>query len=102
MPGRKAVPAPPAVPPLRPRADALAVVALVVGSLAFLCGLLPVLGLILGVPGVVLGFLALRRSNRPGLGKAALILSSIAVASNLVINVIVIVNLVNDVNNLPT
>ncbi|MGY4859167.1 hypothetical protein [Cryobacterium sp. AP23] len=100
MPSRTAVPAP-AGPAARPRADWLALAAMITGILAFLCGVLPVLGFILGVVGVFLGVLARRRSNRPALGTTALVLSILAVLTNLVVDVIVIVSIVTQANNLP-
>jgi hypothetical protein len=101
MPGRTTAPDPALVPRDRPRADALAIAALVTAVVAFLCGLLPVLGLILGAVGVVLGVLAKRRSSRPDFGLTALILSGVAIVANLVIDVIVVVSLVTEFNNLP-
>jgi len=89
------------IKPARVRADRLALAAVIVGILAFLCGVLPVLGLILGVAGVILGVLAKRRSNRPDLALTGLILSVVAVLTNLVVDVIVIVSIVTQVNNLP-
>ncbi|MBX0301771.1 hypothetical protein K2F54_17545 [Cryobacterium sp. 1639] len=94
-----AAPAPARVP--RVPADKLALWAMIVGVVAFLGGWLPVLGLILGVPGVVLGLLAKRRSNRPELGLTGLILSIMAVLTNIVIDVIVIVLIVTQANSLP-
>ena len=107
MPSRTAVPAPAGLA-ARPRADWLALAAMITGILAFLCGVLPVLGFILGVAGVFLGVagvflgvLARRRSNRPALGTTALVLSILAVLTNLVVDVIVIVSIVTQANNLP-
>ena len=100
MPSRTAVAAP-VGPAARPRADRLALAAMITGILAFLCGVLPVLGFILGVAGVFLGVLARRRSNRRALGTTALVLSILAVLTNLVVDVIVIVSIVTQANNLP-
>jgi thiol:disulfide interchange protein len=100
MSGRTASPSP-AGASARPRADRLALAAIIGGILAFLCGVLPVLGLILGVAGVILGVLAKRRSNRPEIGLTGLILSTVAVVTNLVVDVIVVVSIVTQVNNLP-
>ena len=97
--GRNAQPG--RTPAGRPSADRLAVVAMVAGIVAFLCGVLPVLGLIVGTGGVILGLLARRRSNRPALGTTALVLSILAVLTNLVVDVIVIVSIVTQANNLP-
>ncbi|TFC02437.1 hypothetical protein E3O42_08620 [Cryobacterium adonitolivorans] len=101
MPGRTASPAPAAFPPARARADTLAVSAMIIGVVAFLGGWMPVLGLILGTTGVTLGLVARRRSNRPELGLTALILSILAVLTNIVVDVIVVVSMVTQVNNLP-
>jgi len=94
-----ATPAPARVP--RVPADKLALSAMIVGIVAFLGGWLPVLGLILGAVGVILGLLAKRRSNRPELGLTGLILSFLAVLTNIVVDVIVIVLIVNQANGLP-
>ena len=103
MPGKTPPhrPAPATVPPARVPADRLARSAMIVGVVAFLGGWLPVLGLILGIAGVILGILAKRRSNRPELGLAAVILSTLAVLTNVVIDVIVITSIVTQYNNLP-
>ena len=91
----------PAVPgPVRVRADKLALSAMIVGVVAFLGGWLPVLGLILGTVGVILALTAKRRSNRPELGLTALILSIMAVLTNIVVDVIVIISIVTQANNL--
>jgi len=87
--------------PVHPLADQLSRWAMVAGIVAFLGGWLPVLGLILGVIGVVLGLLAKRRSNRPELGLTALILSILAVVTNIVIDVIIVISFVDQINNLP-
>ncbi|WP_130177014.1 hypothetical protein [Cryobacterium sp. SO1] len=87
--------------PARVPADKLALSAMIVGVVAFLGGWLPVLGLILGTVGVVLGLLAKRNSNRPELGLTALILSIMAVLTNVVVDVIVIISIVTQANNLP-
>ncbi|POH70687.1 MULTISPECIES: hypothetical protein [Cryobacterium] len=101
MPGRTVPPAPAASPPARVKADTLALSAMIVGVVAFLCGWMPVLGLIIGSVGVILGLLARRRSNRPELGLTALILSILAVLTNIVVDVIVVVLMVTQANNLP-
>ena len=100
MSGRTAPPASADVRPARPRPDTLALSAMIVGVVAFLCGWMPVLGLILGSAGVILGLLARRRSNRPELGMTALILSILAVLTNIVVDVIVVVLMVTQANNL--
>ena len=87
--------------PVRVPADKLALSAMIVGVVAFLGGWLPVLGLILGTVGVILGLLAKRRSNRPELGLTALILSIMAVLTNIVVDVILIISIVTQANNLP-
>lgn len=94
-------PGPAIAPGPKARADGLATAAIIVGILAFLTGVLPVLGLILGAVGVALGMLARRRSNRAELGLTALILSSVAVLTNIVVDVIVVISIVTQANNLP-
>jgi hypothetical protein len=102
MSGKSSARSSPAGPgPVRVPADKLALSAMIVGVVAFLGGWLPVLGLILGTVGVILGLLAKRRSNRPELGLTALILSIMAVLANIVVDVIVIISIVTQANNLP-
>jgi len=86
--------------PARARSDGLAVAAMTVGVIAFLGGWLPVLGLILGAVGAILAVLARRRSNRPEVALTALILSSLAIVTNIVIDIVVIVSIVQSANNL--
>lgn len=96
------IPSPPPAPGAigRSRADALGTSALIVGIIAFLCGWMPVLGLIVGAAGVVLSQFAKRRSNRRNLGRVALILSLCAVVVNIGINIYVIMSFVQAANNL--
>ena len=62
------------MPPSRPTADRLAITALWMGIVAFAGGWLPILGLLLASVGIVLGIIALRRSNRRELAQIGLIL----------------------------
>lgn len=83
------------------RTDRLGLAAVIVAVVAFLGGWLPVLGLILGAAGLILGVVAKRRSNRPGFGQTAVILSVLAILTNIVVDVIVVVSIVTQYNNLP-
>ena len=89
-----------ALPPRRVRADGLARAAVIVGIVAFAAGWAPVLGFVIGAVGVILSLSARRRSNRPELGTTGLILSLVAVATNIVIDIFVVVSLVGQINNL--
>jgi hypothetical protein len=75
--------------PQRQKAAGISIGALVVGILAFLVGLVPVLGLVLAVVGIVLGLLALRRPGR-GLGVTGLILSALALLTNIAVILFVV------------
>jgi hypothetical protein len=89
--------APPAYSPQPGRppqpSNGLAVAALVVGIVAFLLGLLPIAGLLLGAGAIVLGVVALRRPNRKGLAILGLILGSVAALTSLVTTVALIAGL---------
>ncbi|TFC58047.1 hypothetical protein E3O62_11095 [Cryobacterium sp. TMT2-15-1] len=89
-----------AMPPSRPPADRLAITALWMGIVAFVACWLPVLGLLLASVGIVLGIIALRRSNRRELAQIGLILSIVAALFNVVIDVIVVVSLLTQLEEL--
>jgi len=72
-------------------AGGLAIAALIVGIAAFLFGLVPVFGLILGVVGVVLAILAFRSQRGRGLALGGLIGSILAILTNIVVIIILIV-----------
>lgn len=59
------------------------VIALVVGIVAFLLGLIPVLGFLLGAGAVVFGVLALRAAQSKGQSVTGIVLGSIAVVASL-------------------
>lgn len=90
---------PPAVPqpqqqpqaPPSAKAGGIAIGALVVGIVAFLLGLVPVLGLLLAIVGIVLGILALRGRAGRGLGITGLILSAFAFLTNIAVIVVLAV-----------
>ena len=75
------------LPPQPPRAKAatggLALAALIVGIAAFLFGLIPVFGALVGITAVVLGFLALRKQQSKGMAVAGIILGGLAVLSSI-------------------
>jgi len=82
----------PWVDPTPPQAaGGLAIAALIVGIAAFLTGLIPGLGLVLGIVGVVLAILVLRGTRGRGLAVGGLVGSIIAILSNIVMIVILIV-----------
>lgn len=87
-------PVPPYPVPSLPKG--LAVAALVIGVVAFLTGLVPVLGLLLGVGAVVLGILGLRavsagRAGGRGAAIGGLVLGAIATVTNLVVLLLLVV-----------
>lgn len=81
VPPPGAVPPPPAAP-TKPTGG-LAIAALVISIIAFLTGLVPVLGMLLGAAAVALGILALRARQSKGMSITALILGGLAVLTSL-------------------
>ncbi|WP_104088160.1 MULTISPECIES: DUF4190 domain-containing protein [unclassified Cryobacterium] len=77
------------------RRGGLALAALIVGISAFVIGWIPILGLLLGVAGIILGILAMRRPGGRSFGLAGLIGSSLAVLANVLVTIVVVVALVN-------
>lgn len=71
----------------RTKAGGLALAALIVSIAAFLTGLVPVVGLVLGATAIVLGIFALLRGQSKGLAVTALILAGIASLSSVVATV---------------
>lgn len=69
--------------------------ALIVGIAAFLFGWLPVLGLLLGIAGIVLGIVAMRKPGGKSFGFAGLIASITAVVTNVLVTVVIVVSLVS-------
>jgi len=76
----------PPQPPTGP-ARGLAITALVVGIGAFLFGLIPVFGALVGVVAVVLGILALRKRQSKGMALTGTILGGIAIVSSIVMTI---------------
>jgi hypothetical protein len=77
-------------PPPGPAPSGLAILAIVVGGVAFLTGLAPVWGLIAGVAAIALGLFALVRKQRTGLALAGVILGAIAGLTSLITTVALI------------
>ena len=75
--------APPMQAPVAKKPSGLAVAALVVGICAFLSGLLPVFGALVGVVAVVLGVLALRKHQPKGMSVTGLVLGGVAVIASI-------------------
>jgi hypothetical protein len=75
------------MPPQPPsgKARGLAIAALIVGIGAFLFGLIPVFGALVGVAAVVLGILALRKRQAKGMALTGTILGGIAIVSSIVV-----------------
>lgn len=71
--------------PTPKKAGGLALAALIVSIIAFLTGLVPVLGAILGVSAIALGIFALVRGQSKGFAVTALILAGIASISSIAI-----------------
>lgn len=92
-PGQAPGQALPSNPPARRSGIVLA--ALVVGISAFVIGWIPILGLLLGVSGIILGILAMRRPDGRSFGLAGLVASSLAVLANLLVTIVIVVALVN-------
>ena len=85
-------PVPPAyAPPPRQPSSGLAIAALVVGIVAFLLGWMPILGIILGAVGIVLGIIAVRRPAGKALSITGLVLSGIAILASILMTVLVFV-----------
>lgn len=82
----------PTTPPTTP-SNGLAVAALVVGIVAFLIGLLPVVGLLAGLVAVVLGVLALRRPSGRGPAIIGLALGAIAALTGLISTIVLVAGL---------
>lgn len=84
-----------------PKASGLAIAALVVGIVAFLLGLLPVLGAIVGLAGVGLGVFALVKKQSKGLAITGLVLAGCAVIASIGVTA-GIANLGNDLDRLAS
>ncbi|KDP90564.1 MULTISPECIES: Ltp family lipoprotein [Clavibacter] len=75
-------------PPYGVTPKGLAIAALVVGIVAFLSGLAPVVGLIIGAAAVVLGILALRRGQSKGMAITGLSLGAVAAVTSLIVTIV--------------
>lgn len=69
----------------KPTAGGLAITALVVGIVAFISGWAPFFGLVVGLVGLVLGIITIVKGRGRGFGITAIILSAIAIITNIVI-----------------
>ena len=74
-------------------AGGLAIAALVVGIGAFLTGWLSFVSIPLGITGIVLGILAIRRPRGRGLGITGLILSALGFLTGVVVSVLVLLSI---------
>lgn len=63
---------------------ALAIIGFIVGIVAFLCGWIPLVGLVLGIAGLLLSILAVRKPTLRGLAVTGIVLSTIAALTSLV------------------
>lgn len=71
-------------PPYAPKkASGLTLAALIVGIVAFLVGLAPIFGALVGLTAVVLGILALRRHQSKGMAIAGVVLGAIATLASI-------------------
>jgi hypothetical protein len=77
------------------RHGGIVLVALIVGIGAFVTGWIPILGLLLGITGIVLGIVAIRKPAGKSFGLAGLIASSLAVLTNLLVTIVIVIALVN-------
>ncbi|TFD71537.1 hypothetical protein [Cryobacterium gelidum] len=85
--------APVSTPPKR--RGGIARAALIVGVSAFVTGWIPILGLLLGVAGIVLGILAVRKPGGKPFGRVGLIGSALAVLANVSVTSVIVISLVN-------
>ncbi len=75
------------VSPTPPKKKGLAIAALIVGIVAFLTGLFPVVGIVLGIAAIVLGTITLVNKQSKGLGITAIVLGSIAAIVSLIMTI---------------
>jgi hypothetical protein len=90
-PGYGAVAGRPPAPPM----GALPIGAIIVSSVAFLIGLLPFIGPLLSLTGLVLSIVAVRRPRGRVLGIIGIILSSLALLTGLLMTLGFIVSVLN-------
>ncbi|MBG6215478.1 MAG: SirB2 family protein [Cryobacterium sp.] len=99
FPDQTPVPNPPVPNPPVPnppeRRGGITLAALIVGISAFVTGWIPVLGLLLGITGIVLGILALRKHGRKGFGLMGLIGSALALLTNVLVISVIVISLVS-------
>ena len=79
--------------PTGPAQAGLAIAALVVGIIAFFGGWIPLIGLLLGIAGVIIGIVALRRQQSRGFSLTGILLSVVAILANFIVTTIVVVAL---------
>ncbi|WP_104083094.1 hypothetical protein [Cryobacterium sp. Y11] len=77
------------------RRGGIVLAALTVGIGAFVTGWIPILGLLLGIAGILLGILAIRTPGGKSFGLAGLIGSSLAVLTNMLVTMVIVVGLVS-------
>jgi hypothetical protein len=70
-------------PPLPKKPNGLALAALIVGIGAFLFGLIPVFGALVGIAGIVLGVFAMRKQQSKGMAIAGIVLGGLAVLASI-------------------
>lgn len=73
--------------PLTKKPNGFALVALIVGIVAFLVGLIPVFGALVGAAAIVLGILTLRRQQSKGMAIAGIVLGGIAALSSILVTI---------------
>jgi len=81
----------PAPAPSTTGAGGLAIAALIVAIAAFLSGWIPFFGIPLGITGLILAIITLRKGRGRGLGLTALVLSALAVVASIIVIVIAVV-----------
>jgi len=77
------------------RSGGVVLTALIVGISAFATGWIPIVGLLLGLAGIVLGILALGRPGGKSFGRVGLIGSALAVLANAVVTTVIVISLVS-------
>ena len=80
-----------------PATKGLALSALIVGIVAFLTGLLPIIGALIGVAAIILGIIALARKQSKALSVTGLVLGAVA----LVVSVVMTIGLAAFTSNQP-
>lgn len=71
----------------------LSIVALIAGIIAFFTGIVPILGVILGLGAIALGVFALMKKQRKGLAIAGIVLGTVAVISSIAVTAGISANL---------